>query len=78
MKLFATVSVLCLGVAAVANTQSHSKAIVDGYKADASGNCTIVVSQACTDGTTADCVAPGNIPLFEQSSQGCTTRLAKK
>jgi len=77
MKLFATLSIFCLGIAAVATTQAHSKVLINGYKADTSGHCTIQVTAACS-GAGSDCIDPSdNAPLFEQNNTGCLDRLAK-
>ena len=79
MKLFATISVLCLGVAAIANTQSHAKNTIDGYKDDGNGHCTTVVSAACSDASSHDCVDVDLItPLYPRSTGACSNQLAKK
>jgi hypothetical protein len=77
MKLFAIVSVLCLGVAAIANTQSHAKATIDGYKDDGSNHCTVLVSQACCDMGTADCIDVNFEPLYQRSPGPCANQLLK-
>jgi hypothetical protein len=76
MKLFVTVSVLCLGIAAVANTQAHRFATIDGYKADALNRCLTKVANACSDQTGTDCVV-GGAQLYLQNTGACTTPIAK-
>jgi len=77
MKLFATVSVLCLGIAAVANTQAHSRANIDGYKDNGAGECTTKVALACQDVNGTDCVDGGGAPLYRQNASACSIRLKK-
>ena len=77
VRLFATVSVLCLGLAAVATTQAHSKTTVSGFQDDGNGHCTVEITNACQNVNGTDCVDGAGAPLYRRNTGACSQQFKK-